>query len=131
LGSGADTFIFEFPQQDYVNLYNYGYVDQLVTKPHSLYLQIGVQTGVLSLLALIVFYFMYFISSFKLYIKGQFMTYYSKVGLSIFIGTFSYLICEIANDSSITVAPVFWVLIGLGIAINHKVNLSLKDEAAE
>ena len=131
LGSGADTFVLEFPQQDYVNLYNYGYEDQLITKPHSLYLQIGVQTGVLSLLALIVFYFMYFISSFKLYIKGQFMTYYSKVGLSIFIGTFSYLICEIANDSSITVAPVFWVLIGLGIAINHKVNLSLKDEAAE
>ena len=128
LGSGADTFVFEFPQQDYVNLYNYGYETQLVTKPHSLYLQIGVQTGVLSLLSFIAFYLMYFISSFKLYIKGQFKTYYSKVGLSIFIGTFSYLICGIANDSSITVAPVFWVLIGLGIAINHKVSLSLKEE---
>jgi len=120
LGSGADTFVLEFPQQDYVNLYNYGYSTQLMTKPHSLYLQIGVQTGVLSLIAFIVFYLMYFITSFRIYIKGRFDHYYTKVGLAIFIGTFSYMFVGISNDSTITVAPVFWVLIGLGIVINNK-----------
>ncbi|MBE6058933.1 MAG: O-antigen ligase family protein [Clostridium sulfidigenes] len=120
LGTGADTFALEFPQQDYVNLYNYGYGDsQLITKPHSLYLQIGVQTGVLSLIAFLVFYLMYFLSSCKLYIKNDYNTYYSKVGFAIFIGTLSYMIASISNDSMITVAPVFWVLIGLGITINH------------
>src|SRR5690606_8579420 len=49
LGSGADTYMIAFPQQDYVGLSNYGYGDQLVTKPHNLYLQVGVQTGLLSL----------------------------------------------------------------------------------
>ena len=120
LGSGADTFAIEFPQQDYVNLYNYGFGNQLMTKPHNMYLQIGVQTGVISLLAFLVFYVMYFISSVKLYIRGKFDHYYTKVGLAIFIGTFSYMIMGVANDSMITVAPIFWLLIGLGIIINHK-----------
>jgi len=121
LGSGADTFVTEFPQQDYVNLYNYGFGDLLLTKPHNMYLQIGVQTGVISLLAFLVFYIMYFISSIRIYIKSRFEHYYAKVGLAIFMGTISYMIMGIANDSMITVAPIFWVLIGLGTAINHKV----------
>lgn len=120
LGSGADTYTLVFPQQDYVNLYNYGYGNQLLTKPHSLYLQTGVQTGVISLIALTIFYIMYFVSSILLYIKGYFNNYYSKVGLAIFIGSFSYMVVSISNDSMITVAPVFYALIGLGIVVNIK-----------
>jgi hypothetical protein len=120
-GSGADTFALEFPHQDYVNLYNYGYNNAFLSKPHSLYLQIGVQTGVASLLSFLIFYGIYFISSVKIYLSGHFNSYYSKVGVAIFIGTISYMISSISNDSTITVAPVFWVLMGLGIAVNKKV----------
>jgi hypothetical protein len=127
-GSGADTFALEFPQQDYVNAYNFGYGSLFISKPHSLYLQIGVQTGVISLLAYLIFYIIYFISSIRLYIKGLFKSYYAKTGLGIFIGTFSYMICSITNDSSITVAPVFWALIGLGIVINHKAKPLIEEE---
>jgi hypothetical protein len=130
LGSGADTFALEFPHQDYVNLYNFGYDTQFLSKPHSLYLQVGVQTGVISLLAFLIFYGMYFISSIRIYLKGYFNNYYSKVGVSIFIGTISYMICSISNDSTITVAPVFWVLIGLGIAVNSKVKLIIHEEVS-
>ena len=118
LGSGADSFSIVFPQQDYINLYNYGFSDQIITKPHSMYLQIGVQTGVLSLLAFIVFYSMYFFSSITLYRKGHFDDLYSQAGVAIFIGTISYMITGFSNDSSITVSPVFWVMIGIGININ-------------
>jgi hypothetical protein len=120
LGSGADTFVLAFPQQDYVNLNNYRYGTSLITKPHSLYLQIGVQTGVISLLAFLIFYIIYFISSFKLYINSKYDNTYSKVGVAILAGTFGYMICGISNDSSITVAPVFWALMGVGIAVNKK-----------
>lgn len=120
LGSGADTYMMAFPQQDYVNKYNAGFGDQLLSRPHNLYLQIGVQTGVVSLLAFLVFYLMYFFSSFRLYLKGNFDSFLSLVGVSIFIGTIGYMITGISNDSSITVAPVFWVLIGMGIAINFR-----------
>ena len=122
LGSGADTFSIVYPQQDYVNLYNYGFPDQTITKPHSMYLQIGVQTGVLSLIAFLVFYIMYFISSICLYIKGHFDSFYSQIGVAIFIGTISYMITGISNDSTITVSPVFWVMIGIGIAVNCKLS---------
>ncbi|QHQ61051.1 hypothetical protein Ana3638_09945 [Anaerocolumna sedimenticola] len=127
LGSGADTFVFAFPQQDYVNLHNYGFDGQLVTRPHNLYLQIGVQSGVVSLIALLVFYLLYFISSIKLYWKGTFNNFYSQAGVSIFIGTIGYMIAGLTNDSTITVAPVFWVLIGIGVAINLKLKINAEN----
>ncbi len=123
LGTGADTFLFAFPHQDYVNLFNYGFDNQLITRPHNTYLQIGVQTGVLSMIAYILFYFLYFISSVKLYWKGIYPDYFYRVGVSIFIGTISYMIAGLSNDSTITVAPVFWVLIGIGTVINSKLIL--------
>ncbi len=121
LGSGADTFALEFPHQDYVNYYNAGFEGEVLTKPHSLYLQIGVQSGVISLIAFITFYLMYFISSFKLYIKGHFDNFFKQAGVSIFLGTIAYMIIGISNDSTLTVAPIAWALIGVGIACNYKV----------
>lgn len=119
LGSGADTFVLVYPQQDYVNLYNYGFGSQVLTKPHSLYLQMGVQTGVISLIAFIVFYSLYFIESIRIYINGTFNSDLEKYGVAILIGTVSFMVISIANDSSVTVSPVFWALIGMGITINH------------
>jgi len=131
LGSGADTFMMVFPQQDYVGLYNYGYGDQLLTKPHNMYLQMGVQTGVLSLIAFLVFYAMYFISSLKLYIKGKFKSYYAQVGVAVLVASLSYIILGIANDSSLTVAPVFWSLIGLGIVVNKLAKPYIEEDTEQ
>ncbi|MBH1940334.1 O-antigen ligase family protein [Mobilitalea sibirica] len=128
LGSGADTFAIAFPQQDYVNLYNYGFSQLFLTKPHNLYLQIGVQTGVLSLIAFLAFYIMYFLSSVRLYIKGFYKSYYAQVGVAILIGTISYMVIGFSNDSTITVAPIFWGLIGLGIAVNRKAKPLIEEE---
>lgn len=128
LGSGADTFQLVYPMQDYVNRYNYGYYDQVVTKPHNMYLQIAVQTGVLSLIALIVFYGIYFVKSFRLYMKAQYKSFYSQIGVGIFLSTFCYMLVGIANDSTITVAPIFWAMMGLGIAVNSKVRNELNSQ---
>lgn len=118
LGSGADTFIFQFPHSDYVGRYNYGFYDSIMSKPHSLYLQVGVQTGVVSLVAFLVFYFMYLIDSIILYLKHNLDTFVSQAGVAVMVGTVSYMVSGISNDSSISVAPIYWVMIGLGIAIN-------------
>ena len=121
LGSGPDTFTVVFPQQDYVAASKYGFKDQLVTRPHSLYLQIATQTGVISLIGFLAFYIMYFVSSIKLYLKNEFKTYNSHVGVAVFIGSIGYMICGITNDSSVCVAPIFWTLLGVGIAVNFMV----------
>lgn len=120
LGSGPDTFAMVFPQQDYYNLNQYGFGNEIMNKPHSLYLQTGVQTGVLSLIALLAFYLMYFVSSIKLYIRGKFNSFYAKFGVAVFIGTVSYMVTGLANDSNINTSPIFWTLMGVGIALNAK-----------
>jgi hypothetical protein len=124
LGSGADTFTLVFPQNDYVNYKINGFEGSLLSKPHNLYLQVGVQTGILSLLAMLTFYGWYFISSIRIYLRCNFDSYSYVVGAAIFIGSIGYMISGIANDSSITTAPIFWVLIGIGIAINKLIKMS-------
>lgn len=119
IGTGADTFSMAFPNEDYVGKINYGYGSALITKPHNIYLQIGVQTGVISLIAYLAFYIIYFISSLKLYFKSNFDDFMSQIGAAIFVGTLGYMISGIINDSSITVAPTYWVLMGIGLAINN------------
>jgi hypothetical protein len=121
LGSGADTFTTQFPHQDYVYRTNLEYDTQIMTKPHSLYLQIGVQSGVISLIAFLAFFITYFISSIRIYINGRFDNYFKRVGIATFIGIVSYMIMGITNDSTITVAPIAWALVGIGIACNYKV----------
>lgn len=128
LGSGADTFTTQFPHQDYVYRANMGYDTQIVTKPHSLYLQIGVQSGVISLIAFLVFFITYFVSSIRIYINGRFDNYFKRVGVAIFIGVVAYMVSGISNDSTITVAPIAWTLIGIGITCNYKVKEQISNE---
>ncbi|MBS6559190.1 MAG: O-antigen ligase family protein [Clostridiales bacterium] len=118
IGTGPDTYTIEFPQDDYVGLENYGYKGSIMTKPHNMYLQIGVQTGVISLIAFLVFYIMYFVQSIRIYIKGKFDTYASQLGVGIFLASIGYMIAGITNDSTITVAPIFWILMGVGFSMN-------------
>lgn len=121
LGSGADSFTLVYPNDDYIGRYNYGFGSELISKPHNLYLQMGVQTGVVSVIAFIIFYLLYFVSSIKLYFKSKFDTFETQVGASILAGTFGYMLMGISNDSTITVAPIFWMLMGLGLAVNRLV----------
>jgi energy-coupling factor transporter transmembrane protein EcfT len=127
IGSGADTFVTVFPQQDYVNSYNAGFDGELVTRPHSMFLQIGIQSGVIALIAFLALYIIYLFSSIKLYIKSRFNNIMYQAGISIFIGITAYMISGISNDSTITVAPVSWVLLGIGIAINHQLKLNKQE----
>lgn len=124
IGSGPDTYTIEFPQDDYIGLENYGYKGSIVTKPHNMYLQIGVQTGVISLIAFLAFYIMYFVQSIRIYIKGKFDTYASQLGVGIFLASIGYMIAGITNDSTITVAPIFWILMGVGFSMNKIVKKS-------
>ena len=69
LGSGPNTFVYEFPNDDYVGMKNVGYDGSTVTKPHNMFMQIFVQTGLLSLLAFLALYGFYFAECMKLYWK--------------------------------------------------------------
>lgn len=119
LGSGPDTFVITFPHTDRVSMVNSGYASQLITKPHCLYLQIAVQTGIPSLIAFLAFFGWYIIDSFRLYWKNDFSTYLSKFGVAALASVIAYLVMGLTNDSCITVAPIFFVIAGMGLGINQ------------
>jgi len=119
VGYGPDMFTIKFPQRDYVGKLNaYDNASIIVDKPHNMYLQIGINTGFISLLALLAVYLMYFIDSMKLYYKRDLKTLMDYVGIGAFTGMMAYLGAAFFNDQIISVAPLFYVMVGLGIAIN-------------
>lgn len=119
LGTGPDTFVLHFPQTDYAGKVNNGFGSENIAKPHNLYMQIGVQTGVISLIAFLTLYFIYFVSSVKLLWKSDFESFIEKISAFILIGTLSYMISGLINDSCISVAPFFWILLGLGASCSR------------
>ena len=119
-GSGPDTYAFVFPQFDVVGkLKAFNRVNEIVDKPHDLYLQIGINTGVVSLIAVLALFAMYLFTCFKLYIRREFSNIYEVVGVVTFCAVCGYLTTAFFNDSLVSVAPVFWILLGLGISCNY------------
>ncbi|MDW5299408.1 MAG: O-antigen ligase family protein [Sedimentibacter sp.] len=121
IGYGPDNYPMVFPQEDYVGRFNVGtngMTSIVVDKPHNMYLQTAINTGVVSLIALMFIWGTYLIDSYKLYIKGNMISYVEYIGASVFLSIIAYLVAGIFNDSIISVAPLFWVLLGTGIGIN-------------
>ncbi|MDD5994479.1 MAG: O-antigen ligase family protein [Clostridiales bacterium] len=118
-GAGPNTFIYTFPNDDYVGLTNVGYAGSLVTKPHNMFLQIAIQTGGISLLAFLALYVIYLWEGFRLYFRKTSYSSMEIFGIGIMLGTFGYLVTGLANDSTVAVAPVYWCLLGVGMAVNR------------
>lgn len=121
LGAGPDTFVLSFDNKDWVGAYMGHHDLEIVTKPHCLYLQIAAQTGIPSLIAFLVFFGWYIISSIRLYWKGDFSSLSEKIGVAAMVAVLGYLVMGLTNDSCVTVAPIFYVVAGLGLGINHRV----------
>lgn len=120
VGSGPDTFAIEFPQNDYVARYQSGFENIIFTRPHNFYLQMGIQTGVLSLLAFLVFYAIYFAESCRRYCFRKFNRMEEWIGFAVFLSTVGFMASGLANDSLIVVSPIYYVMLGAGMAVNHK-----------
>lgn len=119
LGSGPDTFVISYPNDDLVGLYNSGHDIEIMTKPHCMYLQIAALTGIPSLLAFLVFFGWYFARSFRLYWKQNYDSYLAKMGLAVMVSILGYLILGLTNDSSVVVSTIFFALVGMGLGINR------------
>lgn len=133
MGSGANTYMFEVPQEDYISQnYVYG-ANSYDVKAHSWYLQQWVETGLLGTLALLVFLFWYLVQSIRIYRRVDLHESISWVGFGLFAAVLVYMIAGIANDSNVCTAPVFWGMLGLGLAVNRmlvkKENLFVKETA--
>lgn len=68
---------------------------------------------------LITLFAAYIISSLKQYIRSDFNSFKDIFGICILAGVIGYCVAGIFTDSVVSVAPVFWALLGLGIAVNR------------
>lgn len=116
IGSGPDTFVFDFPQNDIVGKLKFHaspYI--IIDKPHNFYLQTIINTGLVSLLILLALFGYYFYTTIKFIMaKNKFPI----LQLGFASGIFGYLVSSLATDSVVSVAPVFWIILGLSFAIN-------------
>ncbi|MDW5300410.1 MAG: O-antigen ligase family protein, partial [Sedimentibacter sp.] len=120
IGYGPDNYCLMFPQEDYVGRFNTGksMTNIVVDKPHNMYMQTAVNTGAISLISLIFIWVTYLIGSFKLYSRKKIHTLLEYMGASAFLSVTAYLAAGIFNDNIVSVAPLFWIILGLGIGIN-------------
>lgn len=120
LGTGPDTFVFDFPQGDLIGkYYAYDTPNIVVDKAHNLYLQMAVNYGVIALLGFLVMVIIYIVDSIKLYaFKDNYEESSQMLGAATCLGVVGYLFAGMFNDSAVSMAPVFWIVFGVGIALN-------------
>ncbi len=119
VGNGADTYCAYFPQNDYAGRYSIGWNRHIIVdKPHNWYIATAINTGLVSLLALFALFGIYFIGSLRLFLHRNYSIFLDYAGAGIFIGICGFLAAALVNDSSVSVMPLFYGLLGTGIAIN-------------
>lgn len=122
IGVGADAFAFEFPQDDILGKwYAYNTPNMIVDKPHNLYLQIAINEGVIALIAFLVLVGTYVVQGIRLYGLKKGYSTLEIIGCAVLLAIVGYLGAGIFNDSVVPVAPIFWVLLGTGMATNFMV----------
>ena len=118
IGQGPETFMLQFPQNDYISAANAGYYNMIVSRPHSAYLQIGIQTGGISFLFYVLTFIFYFIRTLiQLFQKKRFQKA-EWIKVSILLSLIGYMICMLAHDSLVVTAPIYWTLLGCGMSLN-------------
>lgn len=115
LGSGPDTFDKVFSMSSEEAVHHFGSSEVYVDKAHNEYLQILVTMGFPALIFYIIFLFMLFIkSNFTVFRKGN-----NLYTVSLFSGIIAYIVQGFFNISVVSVAPVYWSIIGILLGINN------------
>ncbi|MCR5481268.1 MAG: O-antigen ligase family protein [Clostridia bacterium] len=122
LGHGADTYCLYFPHDDYVGKYNSaGWANNLtmiVDKPHNMYMGMWVGTGGISVIAFVAMLIIYFVQTVRIYWRRKYETFAEYAGFGIFLGVMGFAATGLVDDSTVSVMPMFYGLLGTGIAIN-------------
>lgn len=118
-GIGPNAFIIAFPNDDFVGSRRNGNKTLLVDKPHNTFLQTYIQTGGISAISYLLLWILYIAQCCRLFWRTKLSTNMHKIAFGIFIGTISYWIVSMTNDAVIGVQSSYWILLGLGYAVNR------------
>jgi O-antigen ligase len=118
LGRGPDTFALYFPNTDPYKIF-YTQPEVFIDKPHNLYLQLWLNLGGLAALAFLVMVIFHAVHTFKILKQADLADERTMLALGLFLGWFAYILAAFFYDSAISVAPAFWIVFGLGMAVNE------------
>ena len=124
IGSGPDTYVLVFPQNDFIGkMQSHGNPYLVIGMAHNVYLQTWVTTGGISALALIFLFGYYLFTTFVHILRSR-----MKEGMFIFglqfgllAGISAFCVSALATDSTIGSSGVFYLLLGLGFGVNYLV----------
>ena len=105
-GSGADTFLPRFPQNDLVGKINFTDPYLLVDKPHNWYLQMAVFNGLAYMILNILIISITIIRCYKSKISKQ-------LQLPFVLAILNFAIIGFFNDSYIQTTPIYYCILGL------------------
>lgn len=129
-GYGPDTFSLVFPQNDnFGKSISFGIRNIIVDKPHNMYLQLGVNTGGLSLINFIVACAFFLVSGILAFNKEDFKE--KSLSFALYLGSIGYLVTGLFNDSLVSVAPIFWIYWAVAVYLlfdNFRLSLPLKKD---
>jgi O-antigen ligase len=118
LGRGPDTFALYFPNDDPYKSF-YGQPDTFIDKPHNMYLQTWLNLGGLAALAFLVMLGLHTYQTIKVLRQSRAVDDRFVLALGLFTGWLAYLVAGFFYDSAVSVAPVFWIIFGLSMAVNR------------
>lgn len=118
LGSGPDTFEKVFKMSPEEAKYHFNSESVYVDKAHNDYLQIIITMGFPALLFYLIFLSIVIIKSFRNIRKNN----YDIFTISLLSGIIAYVVQSFFNISVVSVAPLFWSVLGLLIAHNYNLN---------
>ncbi len=120
VGYGPDTFAQVFPQEDYIGkYYSYGTQNMIVDKAHNIYLQQMMNSGIINLIVYVALMALFIVSGLRKFIEGKF-GFDDYLIPAIMVAITSYAVAGLFNDSSVHVAPVYWVMLGMGLSLVYK-----------
>jgi len=119
IGDGPDTFRVIFDQLDIIGKVNMMHPTFIVVdKPHNMYLQMAQGTGVVSLISFLLMMIFYLIWSYKIYSNIDYKNHIKIFGMMCSLGVVSFLSSGLLIDSTVSVTPTFYLIFGVGIAVN-------------
>jgi O-antigen ligase len=118
LGRGPDTFALYFPNTDPYKVF-YSQPEVFIDKPHNLYLQLWLNLGGLATLAFLVMVVFHGVRTFKVLKRVDLADERGILSMWLFLGWLAYLLAAVFYDSAVSVAPAFWIVFGLSMAVNE------------
>ena len=126
-GIGPNAFIIAFPNADFVGSKRGGGSTLLVDKPHNTFLQTYIQTGGISAISYAALCIIYMLQSLRLLWRKKLTNNLSKIAFGLFTASLSYTIVGLTNDAIVGVQSSYWILLGLGFAVNRMLKIQKSE----